>query len=124
MTLGLLSILLGVAILISGKDRMARVPAHKVMATLGSVFIILGILYGFYMIQVSTGEHFGQPIGFLGISTVIILLISLRFGFILVKNDPEVDMVRYKINHKWISRIAILFIIINILMGLSIAGVI
>ena len=94
------------------------------MTFLGAVFIILGILYGFYMIQVSTGEHFGQPIGVLGLVTLIFLLISVRFGFILVKNDPEVDMVRCKSNHKWLSRIALILVIINILIGLSVAGVI
>jgi hypothetical protein len=124
MTLGLLSLSLGVSLLISAKRRAPRIPAHKTMNTLGAVFAILGLIFGILMIQLSTGEHFKVPHAFLGLVTIIFILITLRFGFILAKHDPEVDYVRFRSNHKWLGRIALILLIINILLGLSIVGLI
>jgi hypothetical protein len=95
---------------------------HKRMGAFGAVLSIVGMILGFIMVFMSSGEHFRVPHAFVGLIAIIFAIITPLLGlaqFKIKKNKAKI-----RAAHRWSGRITITLMLINIIFGLSLVGII
>ncbi|UCH89218.1 MAG: hypothetical protein JSV49_00795 [Thermoplasmata archaeon] len=117
MIIGLILIGSGNAIAGAMKKKTWWFSAHKTLEGFGGVFAFIGFGYAFYMISVSTNEHFSEPHTFLGLITVIFIVITLRLGKTITK--PAGSSKKFKALHRWFGRITTIMMLITVYAGYS-----
>jgi hypothetical protein len=90
---------------------------HRSLGILGSLFAVLGLLMGMYMISVWATPHFRVPHAILGLTTVIFAITQPVLGFV----HPKMPSLRPV--HRWLGRVVVIMMLISIIAGLSQAGV-
>jgi hypothetical protein len=95
--------------------------AHKTMNIFASIFAVLGLLMAIYMVENAGGDHFGVPHAYIGIFTIIFVIIPLIIGFTMMRGGASARKLR--ILHRNIGRIAIILMVLNILIGLSLVDI-
>lgn len=122
MILGVILMFTGMIIAKFYKDTKWWFKTHKRIAPLGSVLAIIGLVMGFIMVSMSSGEHFSIPHHFLGLFAIIFAIITPTLGlaqFKIKKNKAKI-----RAAHRWSGRITITLMLLNIIFGLSFVGII
>ncbi|UCG68420.1 MAG: hypothetical protein JSV09_11475 [Thermoplasmata archaeon] len=122
LTVGFLLMLTGVIIAKAFKKRKWWLKTHKMLGIVGAILSILGLIMGFIMVQLSSGEHFRVPHAYVGFLAIIFAVLTLGLGFAqfkVKKNRKKIRMI-----HRWSGRITLVLMLLNIIFGLSLVGII
>jgi hypothetical protein len=122
MIMGLILMFTGMIIAKFYKDTRWWFKRHKIVAPIGSAFSVIGLIFGFIMVSMSSGEHFQIPHAIVGLIAVIFAIITPILGkaqFKIKKNKPKI-----RAAHRWSGRITITLMLLNIIFGLSVVGII
>ena len=95
---------------------------HRAIMLVGAVLTVSGLVYGIYMIQVSTGMHLRVLHTWVGVTALVLTVAMVVMGLLLpsiAKKQPGA-----RAAHRWLGRATILALILAVLMGLVQAGVI
>ena len=122
MILGFLLMLTGMIIARFYKDTIWWFKRHKRIAPIGSAFAVLGLIMGFIMVSMSSGEHFSIPHHLLGLFAITFAIITPSLG--LAQFKVKKNKAKIRAAHRWSGRITITLMILNILFGLSLVGII
>jgi hypothetical protein len=121
MTAGIILMLSGIIVIKFMKTKPWRIKVHKALLLLGGASSILGLISGIFMVTLSGSGHFKVFHAYLGLATIICILITIRFGLIMFTQPPE-KIQQMKAIHRWSGRITATMMIINIFLGLSLVG--
>ncbi|MGA1821644.1 MAG: cytochrome and DOMON domain-containing protein [Thermoplasmatota archaeon] len=121
LSLGFISMLASVVILYTSKSRKWWFKTHKALGVAGGVLSITGLIIGIYMVQDGGGAHLAYPHSYLGIITILMIIASPILAFVHPKALKKTKVLRPI--HLWLSRTALLFMLVNIISGLMLAGV-
>lgn len=94
--------------------------AHRCINSVATIFAVLGLLMGIYMVNETTGEHFSVPHTFLGIITIMFVIISPILGVA----HQKVKGGGLRIAHRGIGWITLLLMLFTIISGLILVGII
>lgn len=122
MTIGLFSMFIGVHIAKFKRKENWWMKFHKILGLIGSVFTIIGLIIGLYMVEDSTGEHFRVNHSFIGVFTILFALLTPILGILMFKFIKKIKIL--KIIHRWFGRTTIILMIFTVISGLKVAGVI
>ncbi len=96
--------------------------AHKIIQSSGAVAVIAGLSIAIGMVSLSGIPHLVSLHGNLGAFTIALLLITLAIGFLIIgpsgKKGPMPPV------HRWGGRIGTVLVVVNIILGLSMMGVV
>jgi hypothetical protein len=95
---------------------------HKALGAVGGTLMIAGVLTAAYMIAASGGIQFRVPHAWMGLTIVILVLVSLTLGMVYVYSAKMKRKVR--VPHLWLGRGISILEIIEILLGLMLVGLI
>lgn len=118
----------GVALLVAGifiarmKKQNWWMKGHRAVMLAGTAVTAAGLLYGIYMIQVSTGVHLRVVHTYLGVLALLLNLAMAAVGMLLprlAKSNPGA-----RAAHRWLGRVTIVVILVTVLAGLVQAGII
>lgn len=122
MVLGFVFMVIGSIIALFMKKKRWWLKAHKGINILATIFAILGLIMAFYMVAEASGDHFRVPHAYVGLITIIFVIISPILGFKML--NPQSPSKKLRAVHRAIGRITIILMLVNILIGLSVAGII
>ncbi len=122
MSLGFIFILIGNCIAKGLRKKGWWLKVHRTFGALGAVFGIIGILIALYMVEDAGTGHIRYPHSVLGIITIILLVKTPILGFSISKVRGSSKNLRAY--HRWIGRIATIFMVVTILSGLILKGII
>jgi hypothetical protein len=94
--------------------------AHKTINSLAVIFALLGLSMAVYMVTEAETGHFRVPHAFLGIVTIIFVIISPSLGFAQFKAGGKKSI---KTAHKIFGYLTLILMLIMIVSGLIQAGV-
>ncbi len=119
MSAGLLLLSVGVsgAMMMRKKEWWLRV--HRRCGTAGVVGVLLGLAVALYMVSGQTGRHCAVPHAWLGIITVLAVVCTYLIGVAQLK----MRVPRMRPLHRWVGRVTLALLVINVLSGLSLVGV-
>ncbi len=118
MTLGFVFMLVGVIISTTQRKKKWWLKTHRLMGILGSLFAILGLVMGFYMISAAGGTHFRVPHTYLGLVTIILAVAQPLMGLRIPKTK------KLRPVHRWTGRITVVLMLLTVISGLIQARVI
>jgi hypothetical protein len=99
------------------KDTRWWFKTHKRIAPTGSAFAIAGLVMGFIMVQMSSGQHFRVPHAFVGLFAIVFAIITPTLGLAQFKIKKNKKKIRAA--HRWCGRITITVMLVNILFGIT-----
>jgi hypothetical protein len=117
----------GVVILCTGmvvmrlRNRPGRFAAHRLIQTAGAGFLAAGLAVAVYMVMISGAPHLAFIHDQLGAVAFILIVITLGLGYYIF--TPRAKPAARKI-HPWAGRVAIALAVINIILGISMMGVV
>ena len=82
----------------------------------GGSFIIAGLFIGVYMVTLSGLPHFRNIHEILGVAIGILIIITIIVGYFIKRITKSKTEIRT--SHRWLGRISIALILINIVLGL------
>lgn len=118
MCIGFLFLLAGFVIVRFMKRRVWRLTIHKVCGISGASCAVLGFCAVFLDIALARGQHLSTPHGYIGIIAVILAIAAPVLGFMQFRAGQLVKVIKGL--HIWSGRIALILMLINIILGLSI----
>jgi hypothetical protein len=121
MVLGFIFIIIGNCIAKGLRKKRWWLKVHRTFGVLGAVFGIIGILVAIYMVEDAGTGHLRYPHSVIGIITIILLVKTPILGYVITKGRASRNLKAY---HRWIGRIATLFMVITLLSGLILKGII
>ena len=95
---------------------------HKVLGTLGALLGAAGLGIGVYMVSQAGRGHIRVPHAYLGLLTVVLVLVSPVLGILFLKSKAAKLKIRRV--HVWWGRGSMVLVLITILLGLYLVGVI
>jgi hypothetical protein len=95
---------------------------HKALGALGGSLMIAGVMTAAYMIAASGGTQFRVPHAWIGLTIIIMVLVSLSLGMVFVYSNRLKKKMRMP--HLWMGRAITVLEMIEILMGLVLVGLI
>jgi hypothetical protein len=122
MTIGFVLMLIGVGIAKTQKKKKWWLKTHKIIGVLAAIISVAGLFLGFIMVSLSSGEHFRVPHAYIGVIAIVFGVLTPILGFAVFKVKKGKNKIRSA--HRWFGRIAIVLMVLNIIFGLSLAGVI
>ncbi len=117
MVLGFILLFIGMIIARFYKDTRWWLKRHRIIAPFGASIAVLGLVMGFIMVSLSSGQHFRVPHAYVGFIAVIFAIITPILGkaqFKIKKNKKNI-----RAAHRWAGRITIIMMFLNILFGIS-----
>lgn len=121
MTGGLILMAASTIILYTSKKTKWWLKAHKGAGVAGAISTVIGLAVGIYMVGRAGSGHFGTLHSILGAITALMLLSSPALGvlhFTLIRKTRNLRPV-----HIWLSRVALLLMVVVIVMGLFLVGI-
>jgi uncharacterized membrane protein YozB (DUF420 family) len=118
----------GVGLLLAGifvarmKKQKWWLKGHRAVMLAGAALTASGLVYGYYMIQASTGVHFRVVHTYLGLLSILLTVSMAASGLVLLKLARDHPAARPA--HRWLGRITIVVLVLTVIMGLVQAGVI
>jgi hypothetical protein len=113
MTLGFILLIAAVLLIQFGKTIQGWYRWHKHLALTGSVLIVVGLSVAYYMVGLSGGPHIRVGHAIIGITTIVLLVLSIILGYAKEKVRPPKLYLRTI--HIALGIITILFLIATIL---------
>jgi len=95
---------------------------HKRLAHTGAALIIIALVIGVAMVELSGGPHIRVPHALLGITTIALLVLTIILGYAKEKVRPP--RVYLRTVHIASGLVAILFLVLTIIFGLMTVGLI
>ena len=95
--------------------------AHKTMGFTGACLILAALLAIVIQISLTGRSHLRIPHSYMGILVVVLAFVAPTLGLMQFKIRNMAAKLRSY--HKWLGRIALVLMFINILVGLDIIGV-
>lgn len=121
MSTGLLLVLVAVTNVIKKEPKRWWLTAHKAVGTASVVFIICGLAVAYYMVSLYGGDHFSVFHAYLGLVTLSVTLVTPIVGYVSLNWRPRRKPVRTA--HVWLSRAAVVLLLLTILSGMVQAGI-
>jgi uncharacterized membrane protein YozB (DUF420 family) len=121
MAFGLVMLLAGMFVA-RMKTQKWWMKGHRAVMLIGAAVTVLGLVYGYYMIQASTGVHFRVLHSFVGLLALLLTVLMAAIGLLLPKIAKGWPGARA--SHRWMGRLTIVVILVAVLMGLVQAGII
>ncbi len=118
----------GLVLLVAGmfvarmRTRKWWMRGHRAIMLAGAALTVSGLVYGYYMIQASTGLHLRVPHTYLGLSALLLTVAMAASGLVLLKVARDHPGARPA--HRWLGRAAILAVLLTVISGMVQAGVI
>jgi hypothetical protein len=103
------------------KQGKSWLRSHKILGSWAAVYIISGLSLGIYMVQQNTGKHFTLPHEWLGIATILMILVTIGVGF--QRFRVKEGAAKWRTAHIWLCRATVILLLLNIVSGLRLAGV-
>ena len=122
MTTGFIFMLIGAYLARFMKGKTWWLKAHRAFGITGSIISFLGFFMAFYMVSLLIGIHFQVFHAYLGVITVIMVLMTPVLGFMQFKLKNHRPQVR--IMHRWSGRITISLMAITMISGFFHIGII
>ncbi len=95
---------------------------HRIMGMIGGTLMFIGVGVAAYMITSAGGTHLRVPHAWVGLLTIIILMIILTLAMVYTYFNKMKRKVRKP--HLWLGRVAIPLMGINIILGIVLVGLI
>ncbi|HOW57271.1 MAG TPA: cytochrome b561 domain-containing protein [Smithellaceae bacterium] len=95
---------------------------HKMLNSAGSLFFVVGFSLIFILLWEQGAYHLGGVHQIIGLTTVILALITLLAGFYQLKAGGKAPLVRQY--HRWLGRLVLALSVVSLLTGLRLAGII
>jgi hypothetical protein len=102
------------------KKRPWWFKGHKVLGATGGSLMVAGVLTAAYMIAASGGTQFRVPHAWMGLTIILMVLVSLSLGMAFVYSNRLKKKVRMP--HLWLGRTIAVLEIVEILLGLILVG--
>jgi len=104
------------------KRRSWWFKAHKVLGTLGALSGAVGLGAGIYMVSRAGRGHIRVPHAYLGLLTVVLVLMSPALGLLFLRSKTAKAKIR-KV-HIWWGRGSMVLMVVTVLAGLRLVGLI
>jgi len=121
MLAGLFAMAAGITVALSARKKRWWLSIHKTCGATGVLFVILGFAGAIYMVSRYTGTHFAVPHAYLGIVTILSALFTFTMGITQLKAGKK--KARIRLTHRWSGRVTLVLMLVNILSGVSLAGI-
>ncbi len=89
---------------------------HVILEVTGGACLIAGLVIGIYMVTLSGFPHLRNIHEILGVAIGTLVIITLIIGYCIKRVNTSKNVVR--MSHRWLGRILIVLIGINIILGL------
>jgi hypothetical protein len=124
MIIGLVLLILGICVAKTMKKKSWWYKVHKRLNIAGSGSSIIGLIIAIYMVQDAGTGHLRVPHTFLGLITILLLIISPILGTSIMKSGGSTNIDTKKSIHRWVGRLTMLLLVITIFSGLILVEVI
>jgi heme A synthase len=112
---GLLALMASLYIIRFKKDKPWRIKKHRILAVLGVIMILMGVLT-MYLGKQSVGlNHFTVPHAFGGLITIILLITTPILAIIGMKGNKKVLKM-----HRLFGRLTAIFVVLVAIVGFTI----
>lgn len=105
------------------KSKKWWLKAHKTLNLAAVIFALSGFLFAFLMVQLSGGPHIRVPHAFLGLSTLILLLLMPILGQAIFRIRDKNKIPLLKKAHRYTGRLTAVMFTATSLAGLFLVGV-
>ncbi|MBU7014401.1 MAG: hypothetical protein HXS52_12590 [Theionarchaea archaeon] len=122
MVSGLILALVAATNAVNRTPKTSWLQVHKIVGTLGVILVILGLSLALHMVSASGGPHFRVSHAYVGIATLVVTLLTPAVGIVSLGRKPPSPGIRRA--HIWLSRTAIVLLIITLASGAFQAGLI
>jgi hypothetical protein len=95
---------------------------HMILEAGGGACILAGLFIGIYMVALSGLPHLRNIHELAGVAIVILVIFTIIIGYLIKRIHKSKDVVR--MSHRWLGRISIVLMAINIILGLLVLSVI
>lgn len=95
--------------------------AHRSIAITGVVLFLIAVVSIAIQITITERTHLRVPHSWVGLTTLIFILLTPALGFLQLKIKNMAAKLR--VFHRWSGRITISLMIINVILGLLLIGV-
>ena len=95
---------------------------HVVLEAAGGACIIAGLFVGVYMVTLSGLPHLRNIHEIAGVAIGILVIITITVGYLIKQVHASKNVIRT--SHRWLGRVLIVLLVINILLGLLFLSVI
>jgi hypothetical protein len=95
---------------------------HIILEIVGSACAIAGLFIGIYMVTLSGLPHFRNIHEIVGGVIGILLIITITLGYFIKRANKSKKIVR--ISHRWLGRISIALLVINVGLGILFLSII
>jgi len=96
--------------------------AHKALGTFGALLGAAGLATGVYMVSQAGRGHIRVPHAYLGLLTIVLVLVSPVLGMLFLRSKAAKPKIRRV--HVWWGRGSIVLMLVTVLLGLYLVGVI
>jgi hypothetical protein len=98
------------------KHRKWWLKVHRRMGTVGGILGLLGVGLATYTIVRTTGVHLLLPHLWVGLVTIVLIVVTPVYGQLMLKIRKKTK--RYRAVHRWFGRLALLSMAATIVLGL------
>jgi hypothetical protein len=95
---------------------------HMILAAGGAACIIAGLFIGVYMVMLSGVPHLRNIHEITGVATVTLVVITVIIGYFIKRVNTLKNAIRT--GHRWLGRISIALVVLNILLGLLVLSLV
>jgi Eukaryotic cytochrome b561 len=95
---------------------------HMILEAGGSACIIAGLFIGVYMVTLSGVPHLRNIHEITGVVTLSLIIITVIIGYFIRRVTKSKNTIRT--GHRWLGRLSIALVIINILLGLLVLSLV
>jgi heme A synthase len=89
---------------------------HVILEAAGGACIIAGLITGIYMVALSGLPHLRNIHEIAGVAAGILLIITITAGYLIKQVHVSKNVIR--MSHRWLGRVLLVLVVINILLGL------
>jgi len=124
MSLSFFLIFLGIIYVVFLKKQKGWLSKHRLLGNLSGIFIIIGYLIAFYMVQVKTGEHFNVAHTFFGVASIFFVVIQITLGNKVFNAKDKRKRSFYKKIHTYNGYFTFILLLVTIFTGIATSGII
>jgi len=95
---------------------------HRRLGLSGGILGLLGLGLGAYMVEVTSGVHIKAVHTYVGLLTVVLIILTLIIGRSILKGKGG-KQARLRL-HRWIGRVTLIMMLATIVLGLLRAGIV
>jgi hypothetical protein len=122
LSIGFLLMAAGIGIARYLRDRKWWLKVHKPIGVTGAVSSVIGLVIGYFMVEMTTGIHFRVLHAAFGGTTVLLAILTPIMGQAFLKRKTNKQQLR--LVHRYLGRITILMMAATIALGFAQAGLI